>query len=44
MVSQNDMKMYDTGRPTIHLVTCVPRFVYDHRLIVTGELVGIRSS
>ena len=44
VVSQNDMEMYDTGRPTIHLVTCVPRFVYDHRLIVTGELVGIRTS
>ncbi|MCE2463194.1 MAG: sortase [Dehalococcoidia bacterium] len=44
VVNQNDMTMYDTGRPTIHLVTCVPRFVYDHRLIVTGELVGIRSS
>ena len=44
VVNQNDMEMYDTGRPTIHLVTCVPRFVYDHRLIVTGELVGIRTS
>ena len=44
VVNQNDMKMYETGRSTIHLVTCVPRFVYDHRLIVTGELVGIRSS
>ena len=43
VVHQNDMKMYDTGRSTIHLVSCVPRFVYDHRLIVTGEIVGIRN-
>lgn len=28
------------GRATIHLVACVPRLVYDHRLIVDGTLVG----
>lgn len=27
-------------RATIHLVACVPRLVYDHRLIVEGTLVG----
>ena len=43
VVHQDDIKMYDTGGPTIHMVACVPRLVYDHRLIVTGELVGIRS-
>ena len=43
VVQQDDIKLYDTGGPTIHLVVCVPRFVYDHRLIVTGELVGIRT-
>ena len=43
VVHQDDMKMYDTGGSTIHLVSCVPRFVYDHRLIVTGEIVGIRN-
>ena len=42
VVHQDDMKLYDTGGPTIHLVSCVPRFVYDHRLIVTGELVGVK--
>ena len=40
VVSQEDMKLYDTGGPTIHLVSCVPRWVYDHRLIITGELVA----
>jgi len=41
VVHQNDMRLYDTGQATIHLVTCVPSLVYDHRLIVTGQLVGI---
>lgn len=40
VVHQRDMRLYDTGQATIHLVSCVPRLVYDHRLIVTGELVG----
>ena len=43
VVHQDDMAMFDSGGPTIHLVACVPRFVYDHRLIVTGELVGVRG-
>jgi LPXTG-site transpeptidase (sortase) family protein len=42
VVHQNDMRLYDTGQATIHLVACVPTLVYDHRLIVTGQLVGIR--
>ena len=40
VVHQNDMKLYDTGQATIHLVSCVPRLVYDHRLIITGELIA----
>lgn len=40
VVHQDDMKLYDTGQATIHLVSCVPRLVYDHRLIITGELMG----
>ena len=40
VVSQEDMRLYDTGGATIHLVSCVPRWVYDHRLIITGELVA----
>jgi LPXTG-site transpeptidase (sortase) family protein len=43
VVHKNDMQLYDTDGPTIHLVTCVPRFVYDHRLVATGELVGVRQ-
>jgi sortase (surface protein transpeptidase) len=43
VVPQSEMRLYDTGKATIHLVSCVPRLVYDHRLIITGELVGQRS-
>ena len=32
----------DPGGSNIHLVACVPRFVYDSRLVVSGELVGVR--
>ena len=44
VVSQEDMRLYDTGEATIHLVSCVPRWVYDHRLIITGELVAQKSN
>ena len=40
VVHQDDMALYESGQATIHLVSCVPRLVYDHRLIVTGELVA----
>jgi sortase (surface protein transpeptidase) len=33
----------DPGGANLHLVACVPRFVYDSRLVVSGELVGVRS-
>ena len=42
VVHQRDMGLYNTGKGTIHLVSCVPRLVYDHRLIVSGELIGIK--
>ena len=32
----------DPGGSNIHLVACVPRLVYDSRLVVSGELVGVR--
>jgi LPXTG-site transpeptidase (sortase) family protein len=42
IVHQDEMELYDTGRANIHLVTCVPRLDYSHRLIATGELVGVK--
>ena len=32
----------DPNGANIHLVACVPRLVYDHRLVVSGVLVGTR--
>ena len=32
----------EPGGANIHLVTCVPKWSYDHRLIVSGTLVGER--
>ena len=34
----------DPAGAILHLVTCVPRLVYDHRLVVSGQLVGVRGS
>ena len=43
VMHHSEMALYDTGKATIHLVSCVPRLVYDHRLIVTGELIAQKS-
>lgn len=43
VIHQDDMVLYDTGESSIHLVSCVPSLVYDHRLVVTGELVGQKT-
>ena len=32
----------DPHGSNVHLVTCVPRLVYDSRLVVSGQLVGIK--
>ena len=42
VVHQDDLSLAFSGEGRIHLVSCVPRWVYDHRLIVTGELIGKR--
>ena len=39
---QDEIRLFDTGWASIHLVSCVPRLVYDHRLVVTGQLVGVK--
>ena len=42
VVEAGRLHLYDTDDSTITLVACVPRLVYDHRLLVTAELVGVR--
>ena len=41
---EDDIALTDTGSHDITLVTCTPRFYYDHRLLVTAALVGIRDA
>jgi len=42
VMHQDELRLFNTGWASIHLVSCVPRLVYDHRLVVTGELVGFK--
>ena len=43
VVHRDDLALYDTDDSTITLVTCVPRLIYDQRLVVSGKLVGVRK-
>lgn len=42
VVHQNDLRLDATPKADINLVSSVPRFVYDHRLVVSGELIALR--
>ena len=44
VVHEDDLTLESSGGPMIHLVSCVPRLVYDHRLIVDAELIASKSS
>jgi LPXTG-site transpeptidase (sortase) family protein len=43
VVHQDDLRLNDSDDAAVTLVTCVPRLVYDHRLLVTARLVGIKG-
>ena len=40
VVHQDDIRLTESGEANIHLVSCVPRWVYDYRLVVTGKLIA----
>ena len=44
VVHQSELGIDHADSPLISLVACVPRLVYDHRLVVTAELVGIKQA
>lgn len=44
VMHQDDLRMYTAAAARITLVACVPRLVYDHRILVTAELVGIADA
>ena len=43
VVHASDLQLHTADRAEITMVTCVPRLVYDHRLVVTAKLVGIKK-
>ena len=42
VVHQDDLRLDASPDSDINLVSSVPRFVYDHRLVVSGELIALR--
>ena len=44
VMHQDDLRMYTADSARITLVACVPRLVYDHRILVTAELVGVSDA
>ena len=44
VVHEDDLTLESSGGPSIHLVSCVPRLVYDHRLIVDANLIARKAS
>ena len=42
VVHQDDLRLDTALAAGINLVSSVPRFVYDHRLVVSGELIALR--
>ena len=42
-VHQDDLSVYQATDAQITLVTCFPRLKYDHRLLVTAKLVGVKD-
>ena len=44
VLHESKLSLYQESRPAAILVTCVPHLVYDHRLLVTSDLVGFRAA
>ena len=44
VMHQDEFEFYGSDTAQITLVACVPRLVYDHRIVVTAELVGVKDA
>ena len=42
VLPEQALQVHDAREPTIRLVTCVPALYYDFRLVIWGELVGVK--
>ena len=43
VIPQEQFSLLVSSEATITLVACVPEYVYDHRLLVTAKLVGVKG-
>jgi len=41
VLRREELQITNSDKQEITLATCVPRLVYDHRLLVTAELIGV---
>ena len=44
VMHQDELELYGADSAQLSLVACVPRLVYDHRIVGTAELVGIKDA
>jgi len=44
VVHQDAVSLFDATFGTVTLVACVPSRVYDHRLLVTAQLIAERAT
>ncbi len=44
VIPQDDLRITETAPSDIVLVTCVPAYKYDHRLLVTARLTGFKPA
>ena len=44
VMHEDELELYGSDTAQLTLVACVPRLVYDHRIVVTAELVGIKDT
>lgn len=43
VVHEDELTLHEIGGASISLVTCIPRLIYDYRLIVAGDLVAAKD-
>ncbi len=44
LLHRDEMKIYGSDDARVTLVTCYPRLRYDHRLLVTAQLIGFKNA
>ena len=42
-IAQEDFTLQQSSLSTITMVACVPAYIYDHRLLVIANLIGVKG-